>query len=130
MVFAGLSALVIEAVEDEDDLIRVVARTRDEPVPCPVCGALTGRVHSYGRRTVTDVPVDGRPAGARLSAVLAVPMSVAECRASLGCWRARSLPAAVSASPISSPRFSSPRFSPPRCGRSPRSMTRSMCGIC
>ncbi|MBB6553368.1 ISL3 family transposase [Nonomuraea rubra] len=60
VVFAGLSALVIEAVEDEDDLIRVMARTRDEPVPCPVCGALSGRVHGYVSRTVTDVPVDGR----------------------------------------------------------------------
>lgn len=60
VVFAGLSALVIEDVKDEDEFIRVVARTRDEPVPCPVCGALTGRVHGYGSRTVTDVPVDGR----------------------------------------------------------------------
>lgn len=60
VVFAGLSALVTEAVEDEDDLIRVMARTRDEPAPCPVCGALTGRVHGYASRTVTDVPVDGR----------------------------------------------------------------------
>lgn len=60
VVFAGLSALVIEAVEDEGNLIRVMARTRDEPVPCPMCGALTGRVHGYASRTVTDVPVDGR----------------------------------------------------------------------
>src|SRR5258708_5713591 len=37
-----------------------MARTRDEPVPCPVCGALTGRVHGLCGRTVTDVPVDGR----------------------------------------------------------------------
>jgi hypothetical protein len=60
VVFAGLSALVIEGLEDEDDLIRVMARTRDEPVPCPVCGALTGRVvDGYVSRTVTDVPVDG-----------------------------------------------------------------------
>jgi hypothetical protein len=36
VVFSGLSALVIEGVEDETDLIRVMARTRDEPVPCPV----------------------------------------------------------------------------------------------
>lgn len=60
VVFAGLSALVIEGVQDEDDLIRVMARTRGEPVPCPLCGALTGRVHGYASRTVTDVPVDGR----------------------------------------------------------------------
>ncbi|GGT16644.1 ISL3 family transposase [Nonomuraea spiralis] len=60
VVFAGLSTLVIEGVEDEDDLIRVMARTRDEPVPCPVCGALSGRAHGHVSRTVTDVPVDGR----------------------------------------------------------------------
>ncbi|MFE0152857.1 ISL3 family transposase, partial [Nonomuraea sp. NPDC059007] len=55
VVFAGLSALVIQGVNDEDHLIRVLARTRDEPVPCPMCGTLTGRVHGYGSRTVTDV---------------------------------------------------------------------------
>lgn len=60
VVFSGLSALVIEGVEDGNDLIRFMARTRDEPVPGPVCGALTGRVHGLCGRTVTDVPVDGR----------------------------------------------------------------------
>lgn len=60
VVFAGLSALVIEEVKDEDDLIRVMARTRNAPVPCPMCGTLTDRVHGYYSRTVTDVPVDGR----------------------------------------------------------------------
>ncbi|WP_435876118.1 ISL3 family transposase [Nonomuraea fuscirosea] len=61
VVFAGLSALVIEGVKDENDLIRVMTRTREEPVPCPVCGTPTARVHGYYHRTVTDVPVDGRP---------------------------------------------------------------------
>jgi transposase len=60
VVFSGLSDLVIEDVVDENDLIRVVARTRDEPVPCPVCGMLTSRVHGFCSRAVTDVPVDGR----------------------------------------------------------------------
>lgn len=60
VVFSGLSALVIEDVEDEDDHIRIMARTRDEPVPCSVCGVLTGRVHGFCARTVADVPVDGR----------------------------------------------------------------------
>lgn len=59
VVFAGLSDLVIEGVEGEDDLIRVMARTRDEPVPCPVCGTLIGRVHGYYSRTVADLPVEG-----------------------------------------------------------------------
>jgi transposase len=60
VVFSGLSTLVIEEVEDEDDRIRAMARTRDEPAPCPVCGALTGRGHGYARRTVTDISVDRR----------------------------------------------------------------------
>lgn len=60
VVFSGLFDLVIEDVADENDVIRVVARTRDEPAPCPVCGVLTGRVHGFCGRTVTDVPADGR----------------------------------------------------------------------
>ena len=60
MVFSGLSALVIEGVADEGDLIRVTARTRVDPVPCPACGAPTSKVHGFHTRTVADVPVDGR----------------------------------------------------------------------
>jgi len=60
VVFSGLSALVVEGVTDEGEVIRVSARTRDDPVPCPVCGRQTGRVHGFHRRVVADVPVDGR----------------------------------------------------------------------
>jgi transposase len=59
-VFSGLSALVVEAVTDEGGAIRVSARTRAEPVPCPACGTPTARVHGFHGRTVADVPVDGR----------------------------------------------------------------------
>jgi transposase len=59
-VFSGLSALVIEDVEDDGGAIRVLARTRDEPVACPDCGAQTARVHGYYERTAADVPADGR----------------------------------------------------------------------
>ena len=59
-VFSGLSALVIEDVEDAGDTIMVRARTRDEPVACPGCGEETSRVHGYHERTAADVPVDGR----------------------------------------------------------------------
>jgi len=38
----------------------VRARTPLVAVACPDCGASTGRVHSMHRRTVGDVPVDGR----------------------------------------------------------------------
>src|SRR3954469_18898664 len=60
VVFSGLSCLVVEGVADEGDLIRVTARTRGHPVPCPMCGTLTSRVHGFYGRTVADVPVDGR----------------------------------------------------------------------
>ncbi|MFB7950156.1 ISL3 family transposase, partial [Kitasatospora phosalacinea] len=59
-MFSGLSALVVEGVSDEGKVIRVSARTRDDPVPCPVCGRPTGRVHGFHGRVVADLPVDGR----------------------------------------------------------------------
>jgi hypothetical protein len=54
-MFSGLSALVVEGVADEGDLVRVVTRTRDDPVPCPARGRPTGRVHGFHERTVTTV---------------------------------------------------------------------------
>jgi transposase len=60
VVFSGLSALVIEDVEDAGEVIVVRARTRDGAVACPGCGAETSRVHGYHERTAADVPVDGR----------------------------------------------------------------------
>lgn len=60
MAFSGLSALVIEGVTDEREVIRVSARTRDESVPCPVCGQPTRRVHGFHGRVVADVSVGGR----------------------------------------------------------------------
>jgi transposase len=59
-VFSGLSALVIEDVEDAGEVICVRARTRDGAVACPGCGTETGRVHGYHERTAADVPADGR----------------------------------------------------------------------
>jgi transposase len=60
IVFSGLSALVIEDVEDAGDVIRVRAGTPGGSLACPGCGAETARVHGYHERTVADVPVDGR----------------------------------------------------------------------
>ena len=59
-VFSGLSALVIDDVEDAGEEICVRARTRDGAVPCPACGEETARVHGYHERTAADVPADGR----------------------------------------------------------------------
>ncbi|MGW2540706.1 ISL3 family transposase [Kitasatospora sp. NPDC001574] len=60
VVFSGLSALVVEGVTDEGEVIRVSARTRDDPVPCPACGRPTDQVHAFHGRVIADVPVDGR----------------------------------------------------------------------
>lgn len=66
VVFSGLSALVVESVVDGGEVVRVTARTRDVPVPCPVCGVPTAKVHDYHWRTVADVPVDGRRVSVRV----------------------------------------------------------------
>jgi transposase len=60
IVFSGLSALVIEDVQDAGDVIVVRAATRNEPAACPGCGTQTARVHGYHERTPAGVPVDGR----------------------------------------------------------------------
>lgn len=52
--------MVVEDVADGGEIVRATARTRGVPVPCPVGGVVTGRVHGYHGRTVRDVPVDGR----------------------------------------------------------------------
>jgi transposase len=93
VVFSGLSALVIEDVEDRGDVIRVTARTGDVPVPCPMCGVATGKVHGYHGRTVADVPVDGRRVVVRVRVRrLVCPSRAAGGRPSAsrfpGCWRA------------------------------------------
>jgi transposase len=59
-VFSGLSALVVEDVEDAGEVVRVRAASRGGDLPCPGCGVLTGRVHGHHERTAADVPVDGR----------------------------------------------------------------------
>ncbi|MDH6625414.1 transposase [Streptomyces sp. LBL] len=75
-----MSALVVEDVVDGGDAVVVTARTRDVAVLCPVCGTPTAKVHGYHRRTVTDVPVDGRPVVDHLRVRRPV------CPA-LDCWR-------------------------------------------
>lgn len=65
-VFSGLSALFVEDVADGGDAVVVTARTREDAVPCPVCGTPTAKVHGYHGRTVRDVPVDGRQVVVRL----------------------------------------------------------------
>ena len=59
-VFSGLSALVIEDVQNAGEVILVRARTPGRAMACPDCGTETARVHGYHERMAADVPVDGR----------------------------------------------------------------------
>nr|WP_131787031.1 ISL3 family transposase [Protofrankia symbiont of Coriaria ruscifolia] len=61
VVFPHLDAVIIDRVVDEGPVVRVVARTRAGPLPCPQCGTVTTRVHGYHRRHLADLPVGGRP---------------------------------------------------------------------
>jgi transposase len=78
-VFSGLSALVIEDVTEAGGIVMVTARTRAAAVSCPVCGTETAKVHGHHRRTVKDVPVDGRQVVVRLR-VRRLVCSVLGCR--------------------------------------------------
>ncbi|MEU0163301.1 hypothetical protein ABZ154_32035 [Streptomyces sp. NPDC006261] len=60
-VVSGLSVLVVEHVTGDGDKAVVAARTRDAAVPYPVWRTSAARVHGCYRRTVPDVPADGRP---------------------------------------------------------------------
>jgi transposase len=80
MVFSGLSALVIEGVEDTGEVIVVRASTRGGAVECPACGTPTRRVHAFHGRMPADVPVDGR------RVLIRVRVRRLRCRSS-GCAR-------------------------------------------
>ncbi|WP_239332380.1 transposase family protein [Frankia sp. CiP3] len=61
VVFPQLTAVLIERVVDEGPVVRVVAQTRAGPVACPRCGTLTAQVRGCHHRSLTDLPVGGRP---------------------------------------------------------------------
>ncbi|MEV6160309.1 ISL3 family transposase [Nonomuraea sp. NPDC052129] len=61
VLFPHLAAVEIEQVDRQDGQIRMVARTRGDPVCCPSCGMATGKVHGYHWRRLADRPVDGLP---------------------------------------------------------------------
>jgi transposase len=42
-------------------VVRVVARSRGDPVACPSCGTVTGKVHGSCRRRLAGTPVSGVP---------------------------------------------------------------------
>ncbi|WTW93483.1 ISL3 family transposase [Streptomycetaceae bacterium NBC_01309] len=62
VVFPCLGTVLVEQVEVVDGTVRISARTREDvALPCPSCGAVSGRVHSRYRRRVADAAVGGRP---------------------------------------------------------------------
>ncbi len=57
VVFPQLAVVFIDRVVEKGSVVRVVARTRAGPAPCPQCGTVTTRVHGYHRRRLADLPV-------------------------------------------------------------------------
>ena len=52
--------LAIEHIETEADKLLIVARSVTKTAICPVCGATSRRIRSRYRRSLTDLPSQGR----------------------------------------------------------------------
>jgi len=52
--------LAIEGIETEADKLRISARPLSPTAICPACGTASARIHSRYRRTLTDLPSQGR----------------------------------------------------------------------
>jgi transposase len=52
--------LAIESIETESDTLRIGATSVSTTAACPVCGTVSARIHSRYRRTLTDLPSQGR----------------------------------------------------------------------
>ena len=52
--------LAIESIETEADILRIGATSVSTTAACPVCGTVSARIHSRYRRTLTDLPSQGR----------------------------------------------------------------------
>ena len=52
--------LGIESIETEADRLRIGARPVSVTATCPLCGTVSARIHSRYRRTLTDLPSQGR----------------------------------------------------------------------
>ena len=52
--------LAIESIETEADTLRIGATPISTAATGPVCGTVSARVHSRYRRTLTDLPSQGR----------------------------------------------------------------------
>jgi transposase len=52
--------LAIESIESETDKLRIDALPLSMTAACPVCGTASARIHSRYRRTLSDLPSQGR----------------------------------------------------------------------
>ena len=62
MLLPQLANVHVEAVRDEDGLLRIRARTGQTDGACPGCGGVSRRVHSRYERRINDHAVAGRRA--------------------------------------------------------------------
>jgi transposase len=52
--------LSIQSIETETDKLRIGATPLDTTTVCPLCGTRSTHIHSRYRRTLTDLPSQGR----------------------------------------------------------------------
>ncbi|WP_433599199.1 transposase family protein [Nocardia sp. CA-135953] len=60
VLFPHLDGLRIEVIRAAGSMVRIEAVTSEDPVGCPGCGMLSGRVHSRYRRQLSDISIIGR----------------------------------------------------------------------
>ncbi|MEU4345802.1 ISL3 family transposase [Nocardia sp. NPDC023852] len=66
VLFPHLDGLRIELVRAAGSTVRIEAATGGDPVGCPECGTLSGRVHSRYQRRLSDTSITGREVVIRL----------------------------------------------------------------
>ncbi|MBF6150352.1 ISL3 family transposase, partial [Nocardia nova] len=60
VLFPHLDGLGIEVIRAAGSTVRIDAVTGGDPVDCPGCGTLSGRVHSRYQRRLSDTSITGR----------------------------------------------------------------------
>lgn len=65
-LFLGEGSLQLERLEAEANHVSLFDSTTAPTAECPICGCVSGRVHSYYSRTVYDLPWHGAPVTLRL----------------------------------------------------------------
>ncbi|MFI6953400.1 transposase family protein [Nocardia sp. NPDC050408] len=66
ILFPHLDGLRIELIRAAGSTVRIEAATGGDPVGCPECATLSGRVHSRYQRRLSDTSITGREVMIRL----------------------------------------------------------------